>query len=96
MFFTEYAIERIGERKTIDIQVLTENLCSLKNRPRTSQYKKYEKSLLEYFEFECIDDEEVTNVDLLLEKNQVVTNLELTRGNIIAFARAGIMVIPRY
>ena len=40
MFFTEYAIERIGERKTIDIQVLTENLCSLKNRPRTSQYKK--------------------------------------------------------
>lgn len=47
MFFTEYAIERIGERKTIDIQVLTENLCSLKNRPRTSQYKKYEKSLLE-------------------------------------------------
>lgn len=74
-----------------DLVTLTDYLSSKKRKYKTQEYQDKLKDYLSYYHF----FNDVITCDLLLEKRQVIENIEITSDQLIALARAGILVIER-
>lgn len=90
---TTYMSCRIGNDDTNDLVYLTQYLSDNLNKIHTKEYKEKIKLFFKFYTFDDTDEDSTITVDLLLEKNQVIKNVTVTRDNMLALARAGILIV---
>lgn len=79
---------------TNDVMHYTEMVYTYHQHPYSDVYRECLEKLLSYYQFITDGDEEVIIGDLLLEKNQIIKHVTITKDQLIALFRSHIIVVP--
>lgn len=93
----DYATYYLGKNKTNKLLEYIEIISSRCKVRQSDLYKKVINEFLSFYEFEWDEnlEEDTITVDLLLDKNLILENINITEDMLIAFARAGFLPIQK-